>query len=582
MLEDAGAQSVSGWATATSPGPAADAGQTVTFQTTNSNSALFTAGGQPAVAGDGTLTFTPAPDANGSAVVTVKAVDNGGTANGGSDTSAPQTFTITVTAVNDVPFFTAGADQTAVEDSGLRTVAGWATGKGAGPADESGQSVTFTVMNDNNMLFTVGGQPAVAADGTLTFTTAPNAFGSATVSVQAVDDGGTANGGVDTSAAQTFTIQVSGLPDPPVAADDAVSVNEDDTAGVTFDVLANDSDPDGDTVTLDSFDGSSIANGTLTSNGGGSFTYVSDPAYFGSETFTYVASDGNGGTDPATVTITVVAQPDDPSAAADAYTTPQDTALVVAAPGVLANDSDEDGDTLTVATTPVSGPTSGSLTLAADGSFTYTPNAAFVGTDSFTYRIDDGTGRTAGGLVTITVDSTVTGSTLYLQSAGPSADVWDISTTAPAAASPVPDYDADGEQGLTIKSSDGDENNSDSREYQIWRYVLPSSTVLNGPVRLQLWSTTELFEVGKAVHPHIYLYDCGSGGGSCVVIAQSDIHIDDWNLLPAWTYRELTIGSVSRTIAAGRELRVRLLVQHRDIWVAMTAAYPSALEITTG
>ncbi len=55
-------------------------------------------------------------------------------------------------------------------------------------------------MNSNNLLFTAGGQPVVAADGTLTFTTAPNAFGSAVVSVQAVDDGGTANGGFDTSA----------------------------------------------------------------------------------------------------------------------------------------------------------------------------------------------------------------------------------------------------------------------------------------------------------------------------------------------------------------------------------------------
>jgi hypothetical protein len=180
------------------------------------------------------------------------------------------------------------------------------------------------------------------------------------------------------------------------------------------------------------------------------------------------------------------------------------------------------------------------------------------------------------------VNSTVIASTLYLQPSGPSADVWDISTTAPPAASPVPDHDSDGPQGLTIKSSDGDEDNSDPREWQEWRYVLPAPLVLNGPVRLQLWSTTSFFQLGKSVHPHVYLYDCDPGGASCVKLAENDVHVDNGNLLPVWVLREVTIGSVSRTIATGRELRVRLLVQHHDIWVAMTATYPSALAITTG
>ena len=221
VLEDAGTTTVAGWATAISAGPPADAGQTVSFTTSNSNVALFTAGGQPAVAADGTLTFTPALDANGTAVVTVTAVDNGGMAGGGTDTSPAQTFTIVVTPVNDAPVFTAGADPVVAEDAGPQSIAGWATAIAPGPADESGQSVTFAAMNSNTLLFTVGGQPAVAVDGTLTFTTAPNAFGSAVVSVQAVDNGGAANGGSDTSVAQTFTIQVTGQPDPPAAVDDA-------------------------------------------------------------------------------------------------------------------------------------------------------------------------------------------------------------------------------------------------------------------------------------------------------------------------------------------------------------------------
>ena len=228
-------------------------------------------------------------------------------------------------------------------------------------------------------------------------------------------------------------------------------------------------------------------------------------------------------------------------------------------------------------------PLNGIAVLLPDGSFVYTPNPLFVGTDTFTYRIADGTGRTADGVVAITVSSTVASSVLYLQSAGPSADVWDISTIVPPAASPVPDYDGDGDQGLTIKSSDGRENENDPAKYQIWRYVLATPLQLNGPVALQLWSTSKDFRTDKDAHPHLYLYDCAAGGTACTKLAETDVHFRDWNGSTAnWVYHEITIGSVNRSIAAGRELRIRLLVQHNDVWVAMTAAYPSALLITTG
>src|SRR5438094_898907 len=139
----------------------------------------------------------------------------------GADTSATQSFTITVTAVNDAPSFTKGADQTVNEDSGLHTVAGWATAISAGPSDESGQTMDFIVTNNNAGLFS--GQPAVAANGTLTYTSAPNANGSATVYVKIHDNGGTANGGADTSATQSFTITVTAVNDAPVASNDRAS-----------------------------------------------------------------------------------------------------------------------------------------------------------------------------------------------------------------------------------------------------------------------------------------------------------------------------------------------------------------------
>src|SRR5262249_47578176 len=99
--EDAGAQSVPNWATNISRGPADEAGQAVNFVVTTNNDALFLV--LPAVSPTGTLTYTPAANANGSATVTVRLQDNGGTANGGQDTSAAQTFSITVNAVNDAP-----------------------------------------------------------------------------------------------------------------------------------------------------------------------------------------------------------------------------------------------------------------------------------------------------------------------------------------------------------------------------------------------------------------------------------------------------------------------------------------------
>jgi hypothetical protein len=147
--EDAAAQTVPNWATAISTGPADESGQTVTFNiTNNTNAALFSAG--PAVSPTGTLTYTPAANANGSATITINLQDNGGTANGGVDTSASQTFTITVNSLNDVPSFTKGADQTLNEDAGAQSVPNWATAISAGPADESGQTLTFQVTNNTN------------------------------------------------------------------------------------------------------------------------------------------------------------------------------------------------------------------------------------------------------------------------------------------------------------------------------------------------------------------------------------------------------------------------------------------------
>jgi hypothetical protein len=163
----------------------------------------------------GELTYTPAANANGSATVSVYVQDDGGTANGGDDKSATVTFTVTVNPVNDAPSFTKGADQTALEDSGAQSVAGWASAISKGAANESGQTLTFAVTeNSNPSLFSVA--PAInPVTGDLTYTPAANANGTATIKVKLSDDGGTANGGADTSSEQTFVITLTAVNDAP-------------------------------------------------------------------------------------------------------------------------------------------------------------------------------------------------------------------------------------------------------------------------------------------------------------------------------------------------------------------------------
>jgi hypothetical protein len=431
-LEDGGAQTVAGWATAVSAGPANESSQTVNFVVTNDNNALFSA--QPAVAANGTLTYTASPNASGTATVTVAAHDDGGTANGGVDSSAAQTFTITITAVNDAPSFTKGADQTSLEDGGAQSVAGWATGISAGPADESSQSVSFTATNNNNALFSA--QPSVAADGILTYTAAPDAFGTATVSVVAHDNGGTANGGVDTSAAQTFTINVTGVNDAPSF-----------TKGPDINVLSSagaQSVPSWATaISAGANEGAQTVSFLVSNDNNGVFTAQPAVTSTGTLTFSTVATaptttvhvnvvahdnggTANGGVDTSagqTFNINVTHDNQPPVANNDSFDAVGNTELAVGTAGtqparlsasgsVLGNDTDPDGDTLSAS---FGSATAGAaVTVNADGSFTYLPPVGFTGDDTFTYIANDGQGHNATGTVTVHVTKRV----LYVKNNG--------------------------------------------------------------------------------------------------------------------------------------------------------------------
>ena len=141
--------------------------------------------------------------------------------------------------------------------------------------------------------------------------------------------------------------------------------------------------------------------GTLTLNANGGFTYTPAANYNGADSFTYKANDGSLDSNVATVTIAVTAVNDAPVAANDSYSTSEDVVLTVVAPGVLGNDTDVDSATLTAMV--VTGPTHGTLTLNANGGFTYTPAANYNGADSFTYKANDGSLDSNVATVTIAV-----------------------------------------------------------------------------------------------------------------------------------------------------------------------------------
>jgi large repetitive protein len=389
VLEDSGAQTVTTWSTSISAGAINESGQVLTFNVTNDNNALFSA--QPAVSPAGTLTFTPAADASGSATVSVALSDNGGTVNGGVDTSSTLTFAITVTPVNDAPSFTAGPDQTVAEDAGPQTANPWATAISAG-SNEGGQTLTFTVTNDNNPLFNA--QPAVNSSGVLTFTSAADASGSATVSVTLTDSGGTANGGVDSSGTQTFTITVTAVDDSPVAVADSATVSE-DSGATAVDVMANDTDVDAGPRSVAAV--TQPANGTVVITGGGTglsyspnANYCNTPPGPTPDTFTYTLTPGGS---VATVSVAVTCVDDNPVAVNDAATVSEDSGASAVA--VLANDTDIDGGPRSV--TSVTQPANGTVVITGGGTgLSYSPNANYCNTppgttpDTFTYTLNPG------------------------------------------------------------------------------------------------------------------------------------------------------------------------------------------------
>ena len=166
---------------------------------------------------------------------------------------------------------------------------------------------------------------------------------------------------------------------------------------VVIDVLANDIKPDGGNLTISGLSQPDNGSGTIQN---GTIKYTPADGFTGQDSFSYTVSDGNGGTDTAVVSVSVEAQNQPPVASDDQASTSPGTAVTV---DVLANDTDPDGDTQSVAS--VTNPANGTTSITPDDEVRYTPADGFTGQDSFSYTVSDGNSGTDTTLVSVMVES---------------------------------------------------------------------------------------------------------------------------------------------------------------------------------
>ena len=359
-------------------------------------------GGNVVITGPTTLQYRPAADFFGTETFRYTLGD-------GIGTPDEAVVSVTVTGVNDPPQATDDNFDTD-EDTAFVT-----TNVLANDTDVDGDTLSITSLDTTGTL----GEVTNNGNGTLDYD--PRGQFDSLAAGQSTTDTftytvGDGHGGSDTA---TVTITVNGLNDPPVAHDDSGSVfkTDQDSTFVTANVLANDTDAEGDPLSIVGIDTTGIL-GVVTNNGNGTFGYDPNgqfdflgPAQPATDSFTYTITDGNGGTDTATVEITVVGLNDPPVAEDDSgvgFTTDEDTAFVTA--NVLANDADVDGGTLAVASIDTTG-TQGQVTDNHNGTFHYDPGAQFQAlgsgasvTDSFVYTLSDGQGGSDTATITITIN----------------------------------------------------------------------------------------------------------------------------------------------------------------------------------
>lgn len=241
-------------------------------------------------------------------------------------------------------------------------------------------SLTFTIDGPNLILSLAGGSITIMDHFAADF--------SGRVESLVFDDGSTYDIGNYTAA------------EPPVAGDDAFAGDEDTV--ITGNVLGNDTDGNGDTLSVVAQALTTANGGSVTINADGSFSYQGAANFNGSDTFNYTVEDGNGGTDTGTVSLTINAVNDAPLATDKSFSGDEDTVITG---NVLAGNTDIDGDVLTAVAQTLTTANGGSVTINADGTFSYEGAPNFNGSDSFDYKVVDGKGGFDIGTISLTIDA---------------------------------------------------------------------------------------------------------------------------------------------------------------------------------
>jgi gliding motility-associated-like protein len=341
--------------------------------------------------GDGTITFTHDGSETTSAGFSYTINDDSG------DASNTAKVIIDVDPVNDAPVFTS-PDAVSIEENQTSVI-------NVETTDAENDAVTFSLPAENdNTLFAIN-----SSTGVITFISAPdyenpvdqNKDNIYIISVAAKDNGSP----IPQTTVQTISVTVTNINETPVVNDDNYSVYEDELLQINAanGVLSNDYDPDNDDLSI--IIQSDVIHGTLHLNADdGSFSYIADENYNGTDLFTYRVNDGTVSSTLATVSIIIKPVNDTPVAVDDNYETDEDTPLSVnVVNGVLANDYDPDNTDLTVSLQNTV--SNGTLSLSSNGSFTYTPKHNFNGNDEFTYTVRDGTNTSRVATVSITVNA---------------------------------------------------------------------------------------------------------------------------------------------------------------------------------
>ncbi len=345
-------------------------------------------GGSVVLNGDGTVIFTPDTNFVGQASFTYTVTD-------GAQTSNTATVTVNVTAVNDAPVALDDV-RSASEDSPVTFSAAQLLGN---DSDANGDSLAIASVSSG-----AGGSVVLNPNGSVTFTPDANFQGPATFSYQVTD-------GELASNVATVTVNVAaandapeagklpdGSPDPafnPSSGRYEISTPEDVPRNGSVSAF----DLDGDTLSYSLNGGPTHGTVTLDPASGG-YTYTPAANYHGPDSFVVRVIDGQGGSTQVSVAITVTPVNDGPVASPDSLTATRNTAATYGVAQLLGNDSDIDGDPLTLV--GVSNGVGGSVVLNPNGTVTFTPDANFVGQASFTYTVTDGS-LTSTGSVTVTI-----------------------------------------------------------------------------------------------------------------------------------------------------------------------------------